>query len=536
MAEPSTLTEITQEQYDAGERTVVDLIRSAYPTLDLRRGTVNRDVLLRPAATLYALDAQRMDWLRQRMSLETLRTSEDATPEEVNAILANFNMTLNQGAEARGLVYVKVDGRRTYTLASGFTFRTLTGLEYVTSQLYTIKIDANTSLGEVPLYAGVTDDYYYFVIPVVAKETGTQYNISEGTALDPVGTLHGFVAASAYSTFVDGVTSETIENAITRIPAAVSHRALTNRTAVEAQLRSRFDGTAVTIQSLSVQGYGDPAQRRDKHNIMGVAVGGRADIYVRTFDDLAITVLEKTGTRTGTGTYRFSLTAAEAPGFYAIRSVTDREGVAVGSYLYTESRSYEGLDDTWHDIDPNNGVLETAYTIFQNATVEVTGVLDTADTHVFRVELYTTPGLTELQAYVDDPDIRNVAADFLVRGPLVCLVSCSARVYYPAEAPVDLTALQRTLVSYINSRNFVSKLTRSELVTIMLTAGASRIELGTGGMVIEGRVRDALGNWYTLTGDALDIDTIASPTTLLTSDTCVFGAELSTIHLTGIPE
>jgi hypothetical protein len=181
-------------------------------------------------------------------------------------------------------------------------------------------------------------------------------------------------------------------------------------------------------------------------------------------------------------------------------------------------------------------MIETAYTVWQASTVTVTGVPDNNSTHTFKVELYGNPGMTDLQAYVDDPAVRNVAADFIVRTPLVCLVSMSANVYYPKNAPVVMGTLQSNLAQYINSRSFVQRLTRSELTGVLIAAGASRVELGTHGMLLTGTIRGANGTWYTLSGDQLNVADISLPAALLTPDTVVFAAETQNLHLTGIPE
>lgn len=530
-----SLTDVTQEQFDAAERVVIDLIRSAYPTLDQRKGTVLRDTLIRPDASLAALNVERVERLRRIISLSTMLEDGTATVTDVNAILANFNMHQLAGTYSTGSVRVKVDAVRTYTLAPGFTFVSLDGLQYRVQTLTVVKQNATTSLGELPLLTA-TDNSYYFVVPVVAAAIGNQYNIAQGTALDTTIQLYGFISAAAYVNFTSGQDTESIQNAVSRIPASLSHRGLTNRTAIEAQLRARFDDTGLLIQALNVQGYGDAAQCRDKHNVFGVAVGGRADIYVRTFTDPPIVTLTKTATRTEAGTYQFTIDAADAPGYYAIRSVTDVDGLALSSYQFTDIRTAYGINDTWHDISSDNGLVETAYSVFQDATITVTGVPGSASTYTFKVELYCMSGLTDLQTYVDDQAVRNVAADFIVRCPLICLVTCTANVYYPLASPVDTEGLKSKLTAYINSRSFVSRLTRSELASVLLAEGVTRVELGTQGMQLEGRVRDAGGTWHTLNGDSLDLTAIEDAATMLTPDTCVFAAEVQNIHLIGIGE
>lgn len=529
MAETLTLDSVTQEQFDTAEQTLLSLIRAAYPQLDLRRGTVLRETYVRPSATVAGLEFQRVENLRRLTSLLTMIEDGTATAEDVNKVLANFNMTQYEGRAAAGMVQVIVDSQRTYTIPAGTVFTTLSGLNFLTDASYTVKTGAGA--GELELHQA--RGLWYFTVPVTAEAAGTAYNITQSTALEPKSSLYGFVTASAASNFTSGLDGETLAGAASRIPAALSHRGLTNATAVEAMLRARFDTTVPAIMAVSLQGFGDAAMLRDKHNVFGTAVGGRADIYARTFAAPATVTLTKTGTRQSDGSYTFSIGAGDAPGFYAVRSISDPGGVALGSYRFTDIRGNYGADDTWHDIE---GDIESAFTVFQTATVNVTEVPDGNATHDFNVEVYVAPLLADIQAYVDDPSVRNSVADFLVRCPPVCLVSVSAIVYYDLRAPVDLEALKRLLADYINSRSFVPRLTRSELVSVLLQSGVKRVDLEAGNMRLTGRVLGADCVWRTLSGDSLNIAAVAAPAALITADTVVFGAEVQDIQLTGVGE
>jgi len=535
-----TLNDVTQAQFDAAEAVVISLVRAAYPSLDLRRGTVLRDMLIRPNAAIYANNADMLAELQTRMSLVNLAASPTPVPAEwANAILANFGVTLNAGTAATGLAKVVVNGARTYNLSIGFQLTTLSGLLYATTQNYTVKVEADTSTGEIELVP-VGDGNYYFILPVTAIATGSQYVITQGTALDDVTTLYSFVAAEAYIDFSGGTSAETLDEALVRLPAAVSYRALESRTSIYTKLHNAFP----VIQALGIQGYGDPAQLRDKHNPMGFAVGSRVDIYARTFTMPATVVLTKTATQIGANTFQFTIGRTEAPGYYIIKSITETDSsvspgssaVPIGSYTFTEVREADGLQNTFHDIDPANGMIETAYSIYQKSTVIVTGVPVVATTHSFKVTVYVAPSLTEVQNYVDNADIRNLEGDYVMRCPLMCLVELTAPVHYKAKTPIDVEKMRTDVYNYINARNFVGRLTRSELASILRDDGAAWVDLAPNGMILNGTIRDAAGAILHLTGDALDIETVYDPQKLVTADTVVFATELSNINIVAIPE
>jgi hypothetical protein len=541
-----TLGDLDQATFDAAEAIVIELTRAEYPNLDLRRGTVLRDLLVRPAAAWHAVDEKRMEDLKSKNSLTALQANEaTADPDDVNAILSNFNMTRNPGAKSSGELRVRIDDANTYSLTAGFRFSTLDGKLYELTENYAVRPNADAD--QIPVQLSADGTTYFFIIPATAVEPGTAYDMEQGTALDPVGSLYGFIAADVYTDFVGGIDDETISQAIERLPVSISNRSLTSRTSIEAQLRDQFADASFQIQAMSVQGMGDPAQLRDKHNPMGFTVGSRTDVYSRNFVMPKIITLQKTGTLVGPNSYQFDIDAIDAPGYYAIRSISEVEAVVApeldfgqlpvaGSYPFTDTRRASGINDTFHDIDPDNSMIETAYSVFQASTVVVQDVPHTDATRNFKVEVYVTPGLLDMQNYVDLTEVRNTEADILLRCPLICLVGLETTLYFSDRNPVDIDAMKSDLVNYINTRSFTRNLTRSELACLLLGAGATRVDLSDVGTTLQGTIRDAAGVMHRLSGDALDIEAVEDGTVLLTTDTCVFAAEEHNIHITAIQE
>ena len=546
MASDITLQNVTQEQFDAAEATLIALIRAAYPALDLRKGTVIRDLLIRPASSVYALDTDRWTYLQNKMSLITVTNNASYTADDIDALMTNFGMVRNLGSLAGGQIRVNVDTSRTYTLAAGFGFATIDGLLYATTQAYTVKPNANISAGETLLQADA-DGSYFFIVSVLATAVGVSYNIAQNVALNITSSLYGYVSSSSFTDFTGGTDGESIDQVLTRLPAAISYRALDSRTSIGAKLNSHSLGAGYPLYSVKVQGYGDPAQLRDKHNPMGFGVGSRVDVYPKTFLGPSVSTLQKVGTRIGVNTYQITLARSECYGLYAVKSVAEIEAsfapdqsfasiATLGSYAFIDTRVADGVADTSHDIDPANAMIETAGTCFQKAILTITGVPYTEAAHQFKVELYVCPNLKDLQDYVDSPEVQNVEADYLMRAPFVCMVGMKARAYYLLSYPVDITALRQTITDYINNNMYKLVLTRSELATLMLNAGMSRVDMSNTGMILQGIVRDAAGTIRRLSGDVLDIKTVEDQYNLLTDDTIVFGTELARITIEAVGE
>ena len=521
----TTFDDLTQSAFDTAEQLVIAKVRTAYPQLDLRAGTVLREQLIRPGADLHALDQSRMDTIEANNSLQVLSAQPAPDTAAVNAILSNFNMTLQGGTRATGILIVNVDANRIYSLPAGLTFSTLDGTTFTTLSAYTVRMGAANN--EIEL--NTNDIAYFFLLPVTASVAGVAGNLVAGTAVDATSGFYGYVASSAYTDFSGGTDVADLPATIARIPSALSQRSFTDDTAITARLTDYMTSAGYTLQAVSVQGYGDPAQLRDKHNLMGFAVGSRVDVWLRSYGTPAIEALTLTGTWTGANTYAIQITPTTSPGGL-VRSVSELDAVAAGSYGFTFSPNV-AVPPIRHDL---LGTLDTIGTVYRNGTLIVTGVPYSEPTRGFKVEFYSAPGLVSAQSFADNRSVKCSAGDTLIRTAMVCRVSCSGTVYHKSGVVVDMSGLRSKLAAYINSRSFVPRLTRSELASILLDAGVSRIDLSDRGFQLAGILVDGTGVSTVLSGDSLEIP--MSPRTLVTPDTTVFVTDVTAINLTLVTE
>lgn len=531
MMKTITLEDLTQEQFDEQSSALIDLIRTKYPRLDLRKGTVLRDLLINADSVVGALFSSQADEQRNCSSLLRLQERSDAGEaidvSDVNRILSNFNMRSTSGSSATGIVRVAVSTPRTYSILKGFVFTTIDGLSF--SSTASVEAAESPSGTQTKLYSGTSN--YWFLVPVECTSVGSSGNIEQGTALDPQSSIFNFVSASAYKTFSGGSDIESLDRTIARIKPSLSLRGLTSRDAVEAQLRDRFDEGEHPIVALSVCGYGNEAQRRDKHNAFGVAVGGRSDIYVRNFTGLPTVAITVSGERTADGSYLIDVPASMVPGMYCVHRVSSPESDALASFEHSERWYADGVGATWHDIDVSSGPNEVFNTVFRGVEITVSNTGLDGDERVFRVELVSQPEITSLQSYVDDESVRNTGSDFLVRGPVVIQVSVVAVVRHEYSVPFDVDLAISRICEYVNTSGFVGRLTRSEIASILRNLGAKSVDLFNENQMLYGYGYDAFGNRFDLSGDALDVDNVESASGMVTRDTCVFVVEPDNVQI-----
>ena len=569
-----TLENLTDAQLQSEAELLINMLRDKYPRLDLRRGTVLRDLLVDTDAAVGAMFAAQAQEQRDASSLlvlsERASAGEQVDQDDVNAILSNFNMASVSGTKARGHARVVVNsGDVNHTVLAGTRFRTSDDVYFVVSS--DVIASADPSGSQVKQYATGTGLFWYLV-PLEAVDSGAAGNIEQGLALEPVTALGDFVSASAYTAFSGGSDLEALDKTVGRIKSSLSMRGLTSATAVEAQLRDRFDDTDHPIVAVSVCGYGNRAQLRDKHNPFGTAVGGRADVYVRNFTDLPLADNKtRTGRLVGTekdidgkvvgGVFEIDIfhndrsveedgededgnpikvrrVVPGVPGVIGVHSVSDPDSQALSSYIF-EVKYSGNVSGVWHDFDVSSDVHELANTAWRDLAITVRGVPVTeqeleSGTKDFRVELVALPGAAALQDYVDDGLVRNVAADFVVRGPMVVNTSVKAVVRYRYSTGFDVSKAVSEICQYVNTTGFIGRLTRSEISAILMNLGAASVDLFDENEMLYGYVYDAYGEKHELSGDALDLEQVATSDGMLTGDTAVFVVEPKNVQIVTI--
>lgn len=560
------LEDITQADFDAAADVVSSGIKAYNRKLDVRAGTVLRDLLVDPEAAIESVTSGQIAEARKASSLKLLQEAqeggEEIDQEDVNAILANFNITPSGGRRAKGVVKVVVaDGTVAHSVPAGFVFRTIDGLEFASDNAVNAIPDSFPSSSyasdRVRLYEGAAG--WFFLVPVTAVEYGAAGNIGQGTSLVPDTSMSMFVMSEAYKAFDGGSDAQSVASVMESIPSGLSIRGFVNKTAVEGMLRAEFDSGNFPVVAVSSVGYGNAAQIRDRHNLFGVAVGGRVDVYVRNFSDLFTmtavlvgkAVPDSSSSGGEDGRYVIDVPPGVFPGACWIKSVSDpyRDGYGedvLSSFVFDASRTAD-VSGTWHDFDRSNAPVEAFNSVWQGfriALKEVTPNLNTDDSssgndgwsaeREFKVTAWCLPQAAELQAYVDREDVRSVSTDVVVRCPIVCSVSVNAVVRYDPKKPMDEAGAMYAIRSYINGRGFVGRLTRSEIVQVLKNLGAVSVEMPEQDMLY-GELHDAFGVRHVLSGDALDVSDIEDGQAMLSPDTVVFAAEPENVQIKFVP-
>ena len=535
------IEDISSDEFENAVQTVVAGIKAGDPRIDTRLGTVVRSLLVNPEARIDAVVSKQIDFTRRASSLKSMRDDEEAgievDPEDLKAVMSNFGISSSPGTKARGLVKVSVaGGSQAYGVPEGAKFETSDGMSFIATSKVVAEIppeDEEERTGNSILYQGVSGNF--FLVPVIASEVGARYNIPKGTSLSTDAQVYTFVSAEAYKSFDGGSDVSNIGETIDKIPSRLSIRGFVSKNACEGMLRDEFDEGDNPIVACSTVGYGNRAQRRDRHNPFGVGIGGRIDLYVRNFGDLYTVTKEVPGEKISDGRYFIQISPEDFPGSCWVKFVSDIKTDVNSPLSFTCRRATEDsdLNGTWHDISLSRNKAEAFNTIWQRLEVvadEVPPLDEEPTPRMFKVTAYCLPEAVELQNYVDREDVRSVSTDVVVRCPIICNVTVDALVVYDPANPIDVEDAKSRIRKYINGLGFVGRLTRSEIVHILKNCGAVSVDLGVQDMLF-GVMHDAYGVEHRLSGDALSFDGIADDGAMLTKDTAIFAAEPENIQI-----
>lgn len=535
---------VSQDTFDQFESTMLDLVRTHHPTLDVRKGTALRDLLIAVAAQLAAINSGNYDHLTELMTLQAnaIATAEDT--ELVENILTNFEVQRRTGVSASGRAVVYVNVVRDYFMPAGVAF----AADALTFSLASaVSVDSTGDpLAEYQLQSAETPGLYYFVVPVTASQPGTASNLPEGTELTTSVNLGtGVVGSSVYEAISGGTDTETTEELLARLPQSVAYKSFVSPASIAAALHAQFPA----LKDVSVVGMGSPEMLRDKHNVFGYAVGSRVDVYVRTSYTPELVVVTKSGVKVSDGVYSIIVDREDAPGFYQVRAITDTDSVLsedlnsvftlAGSFQpFTEVRTADDLSTSGHDFSASNAVIETAYTCWQGAILVVSNVPASKDgtwatVRNFKLSIYRPSYLADIQDYVDDTELRNIESDCVVRGAIPCFVQISVPVYKLNSVTLDVQAMRQAIVDLVNHLPFGSALTTSQLASLMHTYDIVKVgmDAGPGELELLGVIRAADGTTISLTGNSVDLTSLNYPELLVTRNTTVLMTTLNDVSI-----
>lgn len=467
------------------------------PNLDLKRGVLH-DLLSYYHGTLSTAEQVSLNRYLNARSLRVIEQDPTLADDGVvDDILSNFRLTRKSGSAANGEVVIVVGASNTVVISAGAVFEA-NGKQFTADEVFTAKIEASQVVASGDrLLTAIGDGDYAFTINVTAIDEGPDFLIAKDTLMVPLVPPREFVTAYAASDFTDGLNEETNAELIERLQQGIAARAPSNRVNMNAMLRD-IEAFSRVVRT-SIIGYGDVEMLRDKHSILPLSLGGRADWYVRTQERLLHTALTKEATLIsvdgdGVGTWQFGLGRDEVPGFYEVSLVRPAGSTNTAGTLEIVA-DVRSTDLTGTGFIPDIvTAAEGAYSRYQTAVIKFKD--DTVDDEAtavgtkrnYDVEIRMLPQIGDIQDELSTLDLRSYGADILIKAPIPCFMKLGLVINRQnVTGSIDTDAIANALAAEVNNTRFLGRLFASQLHDVV--QGFLDNDTSAGAIDMFGRIR-----------------------------------------------
>jgi len=513
-------------------------IAEALPGSDTRRGPLH-DLLLLPQAIIEAGRREEIDKYLSARSLRDIRLDPTlADPDTVDANLSNWGLSRIAGEKATGQVAIVLSRAISVTISRGAVF-TANGHRFLAVSPFVSKSSqalVNSVTDRVMTQIG--DSQFAFVIDVEAEDIGSGSMLRKDTLVTPSSKPTSFVMAYALSDFQGGLDAETNDELLSKLADGMACQTTSNRGTMRSLLR--HDPRFYAVIRSSIVGLGFPEMVRDRHGLLPVSQGGRADWYVRTQDRLHRVSVRKTATLVetlddGFGIWQFTANQADLAGFYEIQKINPvgAELGASGLPIVSDVRS---VDTTWLSYPPDvPAAVEGVYSSVQTAVIrfkdetKLTNDLVIGDTAQYDMEVVGMPQIGDLQQMVSATEVNHYGGDVLIKAPVPCFVSVTVNVVKRAtDAALDEDAIRTAIVAAVHATGFTGVLYASRLILAaiqLLPAGA-----GLGTVIMSGRLRGPDGSSISLR-DRFELRIPDRPDTMISARTVQFFADPADVSI-----
>lgn len=429
-------TQPTQTKFTEAQSSLTNLMQDYSAQIDVKKGSVVRELLIRPFAYLYAkVDDIISRWIRDT-SVAYLSQSTQTQNQIADLVASNYFVTRKQGSHATGVITLTCSQSQIRVNAgAGFM---IDSHIFDTSKAYIATmspIESTDDIGYVQMYQ--IGDAYKANIPVEAQQTGS-LQIPAGVQVQITSYIAGAESAQLLSPITGGSSTETDAQMMARCKDRCGAAIGT----VEA-IRTKLQDAPVNVVSCNAIGSQQPGCFRSRYNNLAIPYGSAVDIYVKTSNQNAVKQLEMTSLEQDSDSkWYFQLSSLDYPeiaGFCRIAEITTAAGGSAGRYTI----SYESYRPAVSDIGARNTVYQKAKVTFQS--------LQASTTMLATVQYM--PGVSELQNYMDSTYEKYLGQDCLVKAAVPATVKLKCRVYTKSQmTDTQLTQLKTFIAAQINMK------------------------------------------------------------------------------------
>jgi hypothetical protein len=463
-----------------------------YLDLDFSELSSLNDIVIRPMSQVFlVLKSLIQKFSKTNTLMGALELKSSSSDKIVDAILSNFSTTRNEGNFATGRAKILVpSGLSSIIINQSTTLETANGLQFMAMDNYVATTNPEKST-DLKIYKEIGLSTSSFVLlPVIAVEPGTKYNIQEYTPFSVKNLSSSyFISANAFSPFSGGKDKETNDSIISRLIPAISARNLASPVSIQQTLIDKFP----SITQISVHGVNSELMTRNSNNIFGVKCGSYCDVYVKTDNFVKEQGVVKTAQKITAdasifpryqsadfiGKYLVKISSEDLPGFYFISRITPLE-TDLGTYsIIKQTRGFEKNSNDEINNNTMFSVDESCYSMYSNVEIVFDAGTSNPDTMDVVVFAELIPYIKEIQTFVNTPGAQSALIDTLIKAAVPCYVSTSEIKVRVKADTVSAEDLQSSVINYINSINPAIESVRLDGIISTLKSNSNVISIDT---------------------------------------------------------
>ena len=496
------LTNLPAEQVEAHRRLLVDQLRRRWPEIDWDGGVI-QTLIAHLHAILTTQQASALAEVWRFRSPASLAEEAASVPDAwVDALLSNYRIQRRPARKATGTIQVVVRQNLPLVIAQGNVW-VVGGERFVVPQAITAALpDEIPLVGATSALEPTADGFWAFRLPLVAEAAGTTSQLRAQLPAQPLQPPLGFVRAHATGDFIPGRLRESNREILQRLRDGITAQVPASRAHWQSFLRQALEPELVPV-AISLVGFGDSEQVRDRRSVLGISTGGKVDAYVRTQRSLRRRRWQQEATLVsrdtlGYGIYQLTLERQQASGLYVVESVRPVGQQATGSLrILEEVRQVDTTPPERPDVQTPD---EAAYSSYQTITLRWLDDTVNADTlplgsqRPFELEALGLDGIDRLQEVVNQRQHRLLGGDCLVKAPMPCWVRVHLRITHDPADPIPATELIRASVEQaIEQTGFTGALFAGQIHEAVLPYLHGQMKLSV--LDLQGRLRYPDGRW-----------------------------------------
>lgn len=434
------------QQFKQAQSTIQSIITQYNTKLDTSKGSVIRQLLVRPYAYIYAyINKFINNWLN-RTSVNYLKNTTDTQDQIADLVASNYFVTRNQGNYASGQLLVSL--YNTPSIIPANTKFTIDGKSFRCQYTYLIGGQSLNDQDIKSIQPYVVDKLFKAIIPVISQEPGS-IQIVQDTPAQADNLINYLQSIKVFSAISGGSSVQTNAQMMLRCQNKCSSTLGSQR----AIANSLFEAP-VNVVSCNSIGTMQPGQLRSRYNNLFIPVAGSVDSYVKTRNKPAKKVIAVDSSQliynTQLSQYSFQLDLEQVSGFYNIEQVrlysndTLVGSISIQDYICTKA-SIQYLSK-----DPNIDAACARLSYKQKAKIHIAS--EPLQNPKVIAQITYMPGISSLQSYISGDDKPFLGQDILIKAaiPVKLRLACQLHSLQVISQSL-ISQIKQSIVSIINS-------------------------------------------------------------------------------------